>query len=199
MDMINRFLQVCVAITNAFAPPLFVENGFNDQIADVVVNGPIRENEMDLDVLNNKIEQRAPNWNKITEHSLKDFPKMTMRELKLITLGPYQLNMGRLYNEAHYNNDGYIFHHHKETAGLIRIKMQSRYSKRNNHLVWIKYRPKGNGRHSIIGWYCKCRVGARTLGCCSHVAAVTLVQNRVKLYTKIVIFSGFKIFSTRSI
>ena len=25
---------------------------------------------------------------------------------------------------------------------------------------------------SITGWYCQCKVGARTIGCCAHVAAV---------------------------
>ena len=33
--------------------------------------------------------------------------------------------------------------------------------------MWIKYSPV-----SVESWYCKCRAGARVIGCCSHLASI---------------------------
>ena len=50
--------------------------------------------------------------------------------------------------------------------------MHSRYSNSKIHKCFVEYDPEKVSEESILGWYCTCQSGARTLGCCCHVAAV---------------------------
>ena len=45
--------------------------------------------------------------------------------------------------------------------------MQSRHTSAKAYQVWIKYE-----EDRVTGWYCLCKTGARTIGCCAHIAAV---------------------------
>lgn len=55
---------------------------------------------------------------------------------------------------------------HKECDSLIKLKIQSRHSRSSQRTLWIEFSDK------ITGWYCTCKVGARVIGCCAHVASV---------------------------
>ena len=77
----------------------------------------------------------------------------------------------------------YIAHHlnqreelqvsyYRQNLELIRIKLCSRFRGGAEHQLWIHYQPNGQGVNAINAYYCTCRVGARTLGTCSHVAAI---------------------------
>ena len=57
----------------------------------------------------------------------------------------------------------------KDDVHILRVSIQSRHTSSKAYRLWIEY---GRDGKSINGWYCKCRTGARTLGCCAHVAAV---------------------------
>ena len=46
--------------------------------------------------------------------------------------------------------------------------MQSRHTSSKTYNLWIQYEPE----EKISGWYCQCKTGARTIGCCAHIAAV---------------------------
>lgn len=37
------------------------------------------------------------------------------------------------------------------------------------HKLWLEY---DSSEGTIVGWYCLCKSGARTVGCCAHVASV---------------------------
>lgn len=45
--------------------------------------------------------------------------------------------------------------------------MKSRHAKAKEYQVWIKY-----DEIQVSGWYCLCKTGARTIGCCAHIASV---------------------------
>lgn len=50
---------------------------------------------------------------------------------------------------------------------LVRVRIQSRHKAAKTYWLWIEWNPK-----AITGWYCTCPTGARTVGCCGHVASV---------------------------
>lgn len=56
---------------------------------------------------------------------------------------------------------------YQENDGLLRVKLQSRHITSKVYQVWIQY-----DSDQIKGWFCRCKAGARTVGTCSHVAAV---------------------------
>lgn len=52
---------------------------------------------------------------------------------------------------------------------IIQVKIQSRHVSSKVYKIWIEY---DELEGTIDGWYCTCKSGARTLGCCSHITSV---------------------------
>jgi len=170
---LSKIFRVAVAMINAFSPPLFTETPFNEKVAELVASHVDEENTLMSRVLEENWRQKRVVWENADEDSVLGFPSMTEEDLKEITLGTYQIAMGLRYNHQHYSNTGsYTFQIHKEEIGIIRVKMQSRFSKATHHFVWIQFSEFENGKDAIQAWYCDCKTGSRTLGCCSHVAGV---------------------------
>jgi len=169
---LNDLFRTGIAIMNAFSPPLFKETEFTNFVAsEIEARCDEHSNELMQRVVENNWAGKKVMWMKADEDCCLEFPTLTVEELKEITFGTYQLRMGLLYNENHLvNGSGYEFFVHKEEPELLRVKLQSRFARRNIHNLWIQFKAHRNIR--ILGWYCQCNYGARTLGCCSHVAAV---------------------------
>lgn len=66
------------------------------------------------------------------------------------------------------------------TSKIIYIKVFSRHSGSKSYRVYIEYLPQPlhveynlpYNPNAIKGWYCECKNGARTLGCCCHAASI---------------------------
>ena len=58
---------------------------------------------------------------------------------------------------------------HKEDDGVLKAQICSCHTSNKTYTLWVEYT---QGLNLITGWYCGCRSGARTLGCCAHVASV---------------------------
>lgn len=61
-----------------------------------------------------------------------------------------------------------------ENSKLMLLEIQSRHSNAIDYRTYVKYQPSLNSFDAIEGWYCTCKDGARTVGCCSHVASLIL-------------------------
>ncbi len=72
--------------------------------------------------------------------------------------------------EIRINKDILIF----ENSKILYCFIQSSHSNSTKYRVYIKYNPKKSDIESIESWYCICKSGARTVGCCSHIASVIL-------------------------
>lgn len=95
MDMISPSL---CSENKCISTVVLCEKGLlREQIPNQIVDGFLNENQMDVDVVLN---------NKCNEPLIR---KLTINELKSISLGSYQLNMGTLCNEAHYTEDMDIY------------------------------------------------------------------------------------------
>lgn len=166
-------LKVTVAILNAFSPPIFTQSPWHEDLIEYVASRLESPNLVQALVEQNNLQRGNAAWNTADEDDVLEFPELSLDELKLITLGPYQLNIGIQYNWQHApSGGGYDFQLHKDMDDLLRIKLRSRFSRRRTHTVWIFFTPWGHWFESIRGWYCLCKSGSRTLGCCGHVAAV---------------------------
>jgi hypothetical protein len=172
---LNRFLRIALSIQNAFFGPLFTETEEHVRMAEAIAEGDVETNPLQELVEEDRLATVRLPWIRADEDCCLEFPELTMDDLEAMTLGKYQLRMGAQYNIGHIETrNGYIFDIHKDMLGLIRVRMRSRFSKSQTHLLWIQFREFSNGREAVLGWYCKCQSGARTVGCCSHIAAVSL-------------------------
>jgi hypothetical protein len=172
---LRRFFRITCAILNAFFPPLFTQTEEHDKIVEMMMKVNSTTNKVQKLVeklgLNKKDKKK---WLDVTDDDVLEFPVLSLDQLEQIACGGYQLKMGKLYNEEFMGQEqNYKFFYYKPKKGLIRVKMQSRFSKRQRYYVWIDFKEYGRDVESIKGYYCQCKSGARTIGCCSHTAAVS--------------------------
>lgn len=117
------------------------------------------------------------NFNTPVDQADFDFPVMTIEEIQIrITFGTYQLEQGLGYINEHFekNGDFQMFvcdqqlNSQTESCRVVCTKFFSRHRSDTIYKVFLQYTPK----KSVDGWFCTCKIGSRTVGCCSHVAAI---------------------------
>lgn len=113
------------------------------------------------------------------------FPSLSTTDLKNIAFGEYQIIQSKLYAwdhmKANQNRfevqifrdeiiEKYFPSYSGQEPALIMLNIASRFisSKVWKALILFSKRIK-SGKHAIQGYCCSCKVGQRTVGCCSHV------------------------------
>lgn len=171
---IMRFNRIACAIINAYFPPLFKNEEFHHIITEHVnQENSTKENKLKIEIEELGIQRMSTRWEKASESTITDFPRLTMDDLKKITLGSYQIKMAEKYIQQHMkDNSDFTIYVHRHNQQIIRTQIQSRFSNAKLHSAWVKFDANQSGCDSIKGLYCTCKVGERTLGCCSHLTAV---------------------------
>ncbi|VDI64698.1 Hypothetical predicted protein [Mytilus galloprovincialis] len=105
----------------------------------------------------------------VNSFELTDFPVLTLDDLRELTMGIYQIKQAPLYTREHLAEESGLYELHlvRDKPNLIRCKIQSRHTNSAVHTLWIEY-----NSDTVTGWYCTCKAGARTVGCCAHIASV---------------------------
>lgn len=127
-----------------------------------------------------------------------DFPILNLDDIRDLTVGTYQLKLAPSYVQDNVQEDNdrvFQFDERIIEEGFVRFRMYSRFRRNTVYQQWIAYRFDGeddeddeenHGENPILGYYCTCKCGARTLGSCSHIAALcwflgyARLQERVK-------------------
>lgn len=170
---IMRFNRIACAIINKYFPPLFSNQEFHDVISEVSTDLTSQTNDLKGQIEQLGLKRMTTRWEKASESSVVDFPKLSMEDLKRITLGTYQIKIAKKYIGHHMKESSQFgIFIHRENTGLIRARIQSRFSRSKTHDAWVKFETTENGYKAITGLYCTCKVGERTLGCCSHLTSI---------------------------
>lgn len=65
---------------------------------------------------------------------------------------------------------------HAIEPGFVRFQLYSRFRNNTIHQQWIAYITGDDNddeeENPIMGYYCTCRTGARTLGTCAHIVSI---------------------------
>lgn len=168
-----RHLRIACAIMNKYLPPIFDDKPYHTDLFEQI---QLRENVPNS--LGEEINAQPKDfvtkrlcWEKYSATDLQDFPVLSMDELRKICLGQFNLKNAPGYADEYMRLDEqFHIQLHKERPGLLRLRLKSKYRSATEHYVWIDYSTQGNEK--IRRWYCQCMAGARTMGCCSHVAMV---------------------------
>lgn len=123
--------------------------------------------------------------------NLSNLPQLTLQELRMISLGHYQINQARSYCGEHLKDQGTCTIEVCEdrmritsTARhslignnnfLLLGRIKSRHVSRKVYLTYILVNSDANAAHSsnaIKAYYCNCLVGMRTVGRCAHVMSI---------------------------
>lgn len=128
------------------------------------------------------LQHRSKKWEDIdAKDAVPNFPSLTENSLRDLTFGVYQLKQAPAYVDQHLTKGGLSVMVNQAANDLIHVRIQSRHISSKLYNIWIEYGT------SVTGWYCECKVGARTIGCCAHIAAVLwyLGYARHQLYSPI--------------
>lgn len=192
-EKIGPYVKIVTAALNCFRPPIFKSSDpkKEEKLARIIKARVNTNNQLQTSVEEKPLNSRCK-WEQIDETQI-DFPRMTEDQLRELCFGVYQIKQARTYAEAHLNkNDGdYQLEVTKHSDTIIRCKINSRHSGTTQYCCWIEYTmddvcssdsdsdddddilaAKFYERQPIKAWYCQCTSGARTCGCCSHIACV---------------------------
>jgi len=163
-------LLICAGIINAYFPSITMQ-GANAELAQELIRRANLPNELKNRVEAEQLQQRRARWVPLENIHIPDFPHLTLEYLRDLTVGTYQLHLAPSYiqdarqrerpNEIHLDQENNL-------ENLIRIRLFSRFRNATKYQLWIEY-----NNNTILGYYCTCKSGARTVGTCAHVASIT--------------------------
>ena len=173
LDIIGPLNRILTAAINAFRPPLVSTDASDAEIARQM----LIKAEMDRNALFSRVEKgpfsSRGKWSSLdSNEAVPEFPVLSKTQLQMTTFGTYQLKQAKSYTREHQSEDGeYKIDVHNLAPGLLRVRIQSRHINAKQYFCWIEYNT-GNANEQIVAWFCQCKAGQRTVGCCAHVASV---------------------------
>lgn len=171
LPKLGDWFKIACALCNAFCPNIFNEKDDHMILADRALERAKQSNELQLKVITEKLDTKTACWLPASMETFPNFPALSLADLKNITLGVYQVNLAEYYAAQQVKAKGFEMQIHKDVGSLIRGQIKSRFSKKI-HKLWIEFDNEKEGAAAITGYYCKCQVGARVVGCCAHVASL---------------------------
>ena len=170
---IKNMLKIGCALINAFHPTIHMHEATEEQARRMIeIAG--RENDLMRRVIqNNLVHQRGGQWFDL-ENYILDFPQLSLEYLHQKTFGTYQVKIAPAYvqdtTERAVEND-FVIQGQLVEPGLFKAKIFSRFTQATKHILFIRYITENNCIDPVPESYCTCKVGAKTLGLCAHVAS----------------------------
>lgn len=122
----------------------------------------------------------------ITSNDLTDFPELTENDLKILFTGSYQLAQAVSYLAEMLDKDGNLkIEFVKDDTTVLKFKVPSRHISRQTYRCFIKYEPNNIGISGVREYICECANGRRTVGCCSHIAAVIYYLSNARYLSRV--------------
>lgn len=87
---IEDYVRIICAILNAFRPPRVFDQS-DDEFKAQSMKNCLLKNNLQQFVEDNRFATRFTCWESITENSLPDFPKLSLKKLRNLTFGVYQV------------------------------------------------------------------------------------------------------------
>jgi len=178
--LLKECLRITTASLNRFRPPLYTKKEKDQEIATTMLNlSKQTMNHVAERVKNGPFSSRGGKWVELeiekdevdilNPKTIANFPKLTETQMcDHIFCGVYQLKQAVNYcNEHMSEKGGFTIFIHQDAPDLLRARLQSRHKNKTRYFLWVEY-----NKQKITGWYCQCKAGARTVGCCAHIASV---------------------------
>lgn len=175
---LGDFYRIAGALINRYHEPLLMQG------ADVQLAREMMEKARDVNVVKARVEidnlhSRNARWIKLNQYHVPDFPRLTLNYLRDLTVGVYQVNLAPSYVQDKLQREEmevFEFDELREDPFILRFRIFSRYRNATKYQLWIVYalnnEYEDNPDDPIVGYYCTCKSGARTLGSCAHIASV---------------------------
>ncbi|XP_043262240.1 uncharacterized protein LOC122403027 [Colletes gigas] len=176
---LGEFYNIAGAIINKYHPLISME-GVNTKLAQELLHKSKEVNVVHARVEIERLCYRNAMWIHLNDEHLHNFPHLTLEYLRDLTIGTFQVRLARSYVQDKMQRDDteeFQLDSLLDEPGLIRVRVFSRFRNATKHQIFIAYNilesdGVDDDTEPILGYYCTCKSGARTLGTCSHVASV---------------------------
>ena len=184
--LIEDFKIAC-AIYNKYGTRILSDSGEGEEIAQNILSRENRPNKLLELITGENLHKKRSRFTRMEVDSLSEFPKLSPGDIKSITLGTYQLKQAVSYAAEHISETGeyQIYISREEIIPninkyniianqpyLVKGRIQSRFQSNKYHLSFILVDSTLVGANAIIEYYCTCKTGARTVGCCAHLTSI---------------------------
>lgn len=180
---LRDFYRIGGALINRYHEPILMQNA-NAEMARVMLEKAREVNILQARVEADEMHRRNGQWIQLDQNQIIGFPRLTLQDLRDITFGEYQLQLAPSYIQDRLqreDREGEVFQldTYRGDPGIIRVRIFSRFRNATKHQLWIAYNSPEDAENEldetespILGYYCTCKSGARTLGTCAHVASI---------------------------
>lgn len=177
---IGDYYRIAGALINRYHPVIHME-GATVELAQQMLLKSQTPNAVQARVEIDNLQRRNGQWRRLHRNDIHDFPVLGLAFLKDFTLGIYQINLSPSYIQdklERENDEEFQLDEHLNERGFLRVRVFSRFRNATKHQIFIAYNIDGDNindadaHDQIIGYYCTCQSGARTLGTCAHVTCI---------------------------
>lgn len=89
---IGDYVRIISAVINAFSPDRVFDQADDDYRVEAMKLRSQGNNQLQEFVVENRLSNKTACWEKISDDSVPDFPEFSMRDLRDLTLGVYQVS-----------------------------------------------------------------------------------------------------------
>lgn len=187
LPIAGLYCKIVCFLINHFGKRLVSRTSTNEDILHSIISRRTDENSLALEVNSEKWARRTSLFEKLKSSDIDDFPKMTEADLIKLFTGTYQLQQSISYlAEMMDKNDEINVGYCKTVDDILRLQVRSRHSEATTYKCYIHYKSNVTGPDGILRYYCECPNGMRTIGCCSHVAAVIYYMSLARYLSRII-------------
>ncbi|KYN18648.1 hypothetical protein ALC57_09030 [Trachymyrmex cornetzi] len=183
---LRDFYHIAGAIINRYHGPITMDN------ATVEFARTLLHRFKEINVVQARVEgeglcRRHAQWRPLRQNHLLSFPHLTLEYLRDLTVGVYQINLASSYIQEKLQRDEseqLQVDENINEPGFLRIRLFSRFTNAAKHQIFVAFNIRNedddnddneeyeNSITPILGYYCTCKSGGRTLGSYAHVASV---------------------------
>ncbi|XP_043264042.1 uncharacterized protein LOC122404178 [Colletes gigas] len=172
LPKIGIYCKIASFLQNRYGKRLNSDAGRLDIIAQMKEKKN-QENSLSEEIEKHGWSRKKLIFSDISTSDIFDFPEMTENDLHILFTGSYQFSQAISYLAEILNADGSITAKYvKERSNILKLSVKSRHINKKTYRCYIEYLPNTIGHSGVTRYACECASGKRTVGCCSHVAAL---------------------------
>lgn len=185
--------RIGAALINRFTNVIVADKSDEDFISNAIMQKINEPNILTTTIRSAAFQAHIKEFTVVDDTNF-NFPRLDQLDFKKIALGTYQIKQARSYIVRHIKHNpnrkflsyecptdtinfffGTIIAQQKVTNPVLTLtRMDSRFVANKIHRIYILADADTNSSDGIIAYYCECKHGKRTVGCCSHIMTVLM-------------------------
>ena len=186
LPKVKSFCRIASFLNNKFGKRLDSDIKNQKEILQQFQSATNNDNTLATEVDDKNWNRKRVIYEQLSSSDLTDFPEMTEQDLKILFTGTYQYTQSISYlAELLDEQDNIKVQYVRGSDSIVRFNVRSRHINAKTYKCYIEYEANSIGPSGIKRYCCECANGRRTLGCCSHVAAIIYYLSYARYLSKI--------------